>query len=184
MDNARLAVSGRTKALSAQIASPCEANSILRRVHPCISREAKAKAPLCANSVTASVSLPLPAPSANDLNCEPKTKTLSAKDLSHEAKDKAPLGINSEAISASLKERALLSKAKLAFKGRAKTIASPCEVTLSGETILASPTAKKAFKAKPKASQPKGANFQSPRVSVLDHLGGSSYHRLERLSEQ
>ena len=63
------------------------------------------------------------------------------------------------------------SKAKLTSKGKAKTVASPYEATLSGETILASPiTKKKAFKAKPKASQIKRANFQSPRVSVMDRL--------------
>jgi len=48
------------------------------------------------------------------------------------------------------------NRAKLAFKGRAKTVASPCEATFSGEAILASPIAqKKVFKVKPRVSQPK-----------------------------
>ena len=64
------------------------------------------------------------------------------------------------------------SKAKLALKDRVKIVASPCEATFSGEAILASPIAKKkTIKAKPRASHPKGASFQSPRVSVLDRLG-------------
>ena len=68
-------------------------------------------------------------------------KASSAKDLCCEARDKA----NSEAILASLE--ATRSKAKLASKG--KIVASPCEATLSGKVILASPiTKKKAFKAK------------------------------------
>ena len=48
--SARFAASGRTEALSAQIASSCEANLTLRRVQPHLSRETKARAPLCANS--------------------------------------------------------------------------------------------------------------------------------------
>ena len=53
-----------------------------------------------------------------------------------------------------------------------KAVASPCKATLPGEAILTSPIAKrKAFKAKSKASQPKRANFQSPRVSVMYRLG-------------
>jgi len=112
-------------------------------------------------------------PSAKDLCHEARDKTPSAKDLCREARDKAPLGANSKVILASLEGKTLHSEAKLAFKGRAKTVVSPCEATLSGEAILASPIAKKIAicKAKPKASQPKGASFQSPRVSVLDQLG-------------
>ena len=54
-------------------------------------------------------------------------------------------------------------KAKFASKGRTKAVASLCEVTLSGEVILASPiTREKALKAKPKASQSQGANIKSP----------------------
>jgi len=61
--------------------------------------------------------------------------------------------------------KALHGKAKFTFKGRIKA------VTLPGEAILASPiTRKKALKAKPKASQSKGANIQSHRVSVIDRL--------------
>ena len=67
----------------------------------------------------------------------------------------------------------LHDRAKFASKGRTKIVTSSSEVTLSGEVIfLASPIAKrKAFKARPKASQPNKANFQSPRVSVMDRLG-------------
>jgi len=43
LKSARLNTSGKTKALSAQLASPCEANSTLRRVQPRLSREAKTK---------------------------------------------------------------------------------------------------------------------------------------------
>ena len=50
-------------------------------------------------------------------------------------------------------------------------VASQGEATLSGEAILASPIAKrKAFKAKPRVSQPKEVSYQSLRVSVLDRL--------------
>ena len=119
------------------------------------------------------MSLPLTTLSAKKvLNREARTKALSAKDLSCEVKNEAPQSANSEAISASLKGRALCNRAKLTFKDKAKIIVSPCETTLSSEAILASPIAKKkAFKAKPKASQPKGASFQSPRVSMLDWSG-------------
>ena len=72
LDSARLAASDRIKALSAQIASPCEANSTLCRVQPPLSREAKTKALLCANNVADSTSLSLPAPSAKDLYREAK----------------------------------------------------------------------------------------------------------------
>jgi len=116
-------------ALSIQIASSCEANSTFCRVQPRLPREAKAKTPLCANSVADSVSLSLPAPSAKVLSREVRTKALSAKDLSREAKDEAPLSANSETISASLeiaslKGKSLHSKTKLTFKGRATTVAS------------------------------------------------------------
>jgi len=153
LGNARLAASGRTKSLSAQIASSREANSTFCRVQPCLSREVKAKAPLCANSIVDSLLLSLPAPSVKVLSHEARAKALSAKDLNREAKDRAPLRANSEAIPASLKGRTLRSRAKLASKNIANTVALPCEATLSGEAILTSPIAKrKAFKAKPRAS--------------------------------
>jgi len=58
---------------------------------------------------------------------------------------------------------------KLASTGRAKATAH--KVNSSVEVILASPTARKpAFKTKLMAFQPKKANIQPPRVSVLDHL--------------
>ena len=50
--------------------------------------------------------------------------------------------------------------------------ASQGEATPPGEAILASPIAKrKAFKARPKASQANKAIFQSPRASMMDRLG-------------
>ena len=89
---ARLAASGRTKALNAQIASPRKANSTLYGVQPRISRKAKARAPLSANNVADSTSLPLTALSAKKvLSREARTKELSAKDLSRETKNEAPL---------------------------------------------------------------------------------------------
>ena len=94
LGSARLATSGRTKALNALIASSCEADLTLCRVQPRLSREAKVKAPLCAKSVADSASLSLSAPSAKVLSREPKNKALSAKDLYRDARDKAPLGAN------------------------------------------------------------------------------------------
>jgi len=92
LDSARLVASGKIKALSAQIASSCKANSTLCRVQPRLSRKVKAKAPMCANSVADSVSLPLTALSAKKvLSREARTKELSAKDLSRETKNEAPL---------------------------------------------------------------------------------------------
>jgi len=91
--------------------------------------------------------------------------------VTREVRDKALVAANNEVILASFEGKALHSKAKLTSKGRAKT-SSLCEATLSGEAILPSPIAKrKAFKAKPRASQSKEASFQSSRVSVLDRLG-------------
>ena len=101
MASARLVASGRTKALNAQIASSRETNSILCRVQPRLSREAKAKALLCAKSVAHSASLPLIALNAkNVLSREVRTKAQSAKDLSSEVKNEALLSANNEAISA------------------------------------------------------------------------------------
>jgi len=154
LGSAKLAASGRTEALNAQITSRCEAHSNLCRVQPRLSREAKAKTPLGANSVADSASLSLTTPSAKNLCCEAREKVPSDKDLYREARDKAPLGANSEAILALLKGRDLRCRAKLAFKGKTKIVALPCEATLSGEAILASPIAKqKALKAKPMISQ-------------------------------
>jgi len=119
-------------------------------------REANTKAPLRVNSVADSASLPLIALAP------------SAKNLCHEARNKAPLGANSEAIPASLEGKALHDKAKFASKGRTKK----GEATLSGEVLLASAiTRKKALKAKPKVSQPKGDNIKSSQVFVMDWLG-------------
>ena len=163
MGSARLAANGRTKVISAQIASSCEASSTLHGVQPRLSLEAKNKIPLGDNSVADSLSLSLIARGAKNICREARDKAPSAKDLCRDVRDKAPLGANSEAILDSIEGRALCIRAKLASKGRVKTVASPCKTTLSGEAILASPIAKKkAFMAKPKAYQPKGANFQSP----------------------
>ena len=114
-----------------------------------------------------------------------KTKALSTKNLGREVKNKAPLSANSEAISVSLTGRTLCNRAKLAFKYRAKTVASPCETTLLGEAILASPIAqKKVFKAKPRVSQPKQANILFPRVSVLDQLDPGNANLWDYLSNK
>ena len=84
---------------------------------------------------------------------------LSANDLCHETNLEAPLG----ARVASLKARALLCSAKLASKSRTKVAGSLREADSSGEAILASPTAKReAFKAKPRAFQPKKADSSLP----------------------
>ena len=89
--------------------------------------------------------LPVTALSAKKVfSHEARTKALRAKDLSRKVKNEAPLSANGEAISTSLTGRTLRNRAKLAFKGRAKIVASSCEATLSGETI----TKKKALKAK------------------------------------
>ena len=100
----------------AKIVSDCKIISALHIAKPRLSREAKVKAPLCANSA----SLSQPTPSAKVFSRETRTKALSAKDLSREVKNKVPLSANSEAILASLKGGALHSKAKLAFKAELK----------------------------------------------------------------
>jgi len=102
-----------------------KANSTFHKAQPRLSHEAKAKAPLDADSVPEPALFPLPALSAKKvLSSEARTTTLNAKDLSREAKDEAPLSANSEAEIASLKEKSLLCRAKLTFKGRAKIVAS------------------------------------------------------------
>jgi len=88
LGSARIAASDRSKALSAQIDSPCEANSTFCRVQPRLSREVKAKAHLCANRIVDSVSLPLTTLSAKKvLSREARTKALSAKDHSRKSKN-------------------------------------------------------------------------------------------------
>jgi len=135
--SATLANSGRTKALSALIASSSEASSTHHGVQPRLSRDSKTKTPLGANSVADSTSLLLTAPGAKDLCREARDKALSAKDHCRKARDKLVLGANSEAILASLKRKALHNKAKFASKDRTKIVASSCEA------ILASPIAKR-----------------------------------------
>jgi len=98
---------------------------------------------LGASSTADSMLLSLTTPCAKDLCREARDKAPSAKDLCHKARDKALLRDNSEVILASLEEKALHNKAKLVSKGRAKIVALPCEASLSGEVILASPTRKK-----------------------------------------
>ena len=144
----------------AKIVYDCKTISALHRAKPRLSREAKAKA-LCANSeATAALLTSSALLCSARLAASNKTKALSAKDLSREVKNEAPLSANSEAISASLTRKTSRNKAKLTFKGRAKTVASPCKATLLGEAILASPIAqKKVLKAKPRVSQPKQVNI-------------------------
>jgi len=123
---------------------------------------------LGANSIDDLASLSPTAPGAKDLCREARDKAPSAKDLCREARGKAPLGANSEVILASLEKQLCTTKLSTPSKAELK----PCEATLLSEAILTSPIAKrKAFKAKPRASQPKGTSFQSSRVSVLDRLG-------------
>ena len=63
--------------------------------------------------------------------------------------------------------------------------ASQCEAKFCGEAILASPpTKQRAFKAKPRVSQPKRAYIQSPRVFVLDRLGPANTDLRENLSNK
>jgi len=117
----------------AKIVSNCKTISALHRAKPRLSRVARAKA-LCANNEATATPLTLSALLGSvRLAASDKTKTLSAKYLTREVKNEAPLGDNSEAIPVSLTGRTLCN--------RAKTVASPCEATLSGEAILASPIA-------------------------------------------
>ena len=150
--------SGREKSLDS---ASCEANLALRRARPRLSREDKAKAPLCAESKANTASLPLTTVGAKTIpGRKVRTRALhSANDLCNETNLEAPLG----ARVASLKARALLCSAKLASKSRTKVASSLREVDYSGEAILASPTAKRdAFKAKPRAFQPIKADSNLP----------------------
>ena len=81
------------------------------------------------------------------------TASLAAKNFIRKARVEAPFGADSEAIS--LEGKALLNSAKLASNSRATTlsaqIALPREAKPRGETVSASPPAKKiASKAKSK----------------------------------
>ena len=98
-----------------------EANSALCRVQPCLSCEAEAKEPLCADSVADAASLPLPAQSAKKvLSHKARIKAISVNDLSREIKDKAPMSANNEAILASLKDRTLLRELSSLSKAELK----------------------------------------------------------------
>jgi len=165
----------------------CEVNSAFHRAQPRLSREVKAKTPLCADNEANISSLSLPTWSAKTvLSRKARTRApLSANDLYHEANIEAPLDANSEATPTSLKVGALQCRAKLASTGRAKATASPCEANSSGEAILAlSTTMKLAFKAKPRVFQPKKANIQPPQFSVLDHLDPANIDLREYLSNK
>ena len=106
--------------------------------------EAKTRAHVRANNVADLASLLAP----------------SAKILCREAIGKARLSANSEAFLTLLVERTLHGRVKFTSKGRTKKVASPCKAYPSGEAALASPIVKrKAFKARPKTSQPNRANF-------------------------
>jgi len=136
---------------------------------------------MCANSIVNAASLLL-----LDLSRKVRTKALfNANDLNREAKNKISLSVNNEAITTSLKQRTLLCRAKLTFKGRAKIVTSPCKANSSSEAILASPTAKKTiFKARPRAFQHKKANCPPPRVSVLDRLSPTNTDLQEFLNHK
>ena len=145
--SARTAACGSTIALSAPIASSCEANSTLYRVQPHLSCKAKAKA-LCADSEAAASTTLLGStkPAAREANTKaylhansvvdsaslPLTAP-SAKNFCREARIKAPLSTNSEAILTSLKVKALHNKTKFASKDRTKAAVLFCDATLSGE---------------------------------------------------
>jgi len=87
----------------AKIVSDCETILALHRAKPRLSREAKAKAPLGANSEATAARLTL------------SSLLSSAKAaFSREVKAKAPLDARSEATTASLKSRALLGSARFA----------------------------------------------------------------------
>jgi len=165
----------------AKIVPDCKTISALHRAKPRLSREVRAKA-LCVNSEATAAPLTSSALLGSvRLAASDKTKALSAKDLNREVKNEAPLSANSEATSTSLTGRTPRNKAKLAIKGSAKT----GEATLSGEAILDSAIAqKKVFKAKPRVSQPKQANIQFPRVSVLDQLDPGNANLRDYLSNK
>ena len=72
----------------AKIISDCKTISVRHRAKPRLSREAKAKALMCAKSIADSASFPLTVLSAKKiLSRETKIKALSAKDLSREVKN-------------------------------------------------------------------------------------------------
>ena len=128
--------------------------TLLSSVKPA-AREANSRASVRANNIANPTSLSAP----------------STKNLRREARGKALLSANIEALLISLTGKTL-HRARFASKGRTKAVTSPRKATPPGEAILASPIAKrKVFKARPKASQPNRANFQSPRVSMMDRLG-------------
>jgi len=90
---------------------------------------------------------------ANSVSDLASLSASSAKILYHEDRGKARLSANNEALLTSLAGRTLHGRAKFASKSRTRTT---CEATFSGEATLASPMVKrKAFKARPKTSQPK-----------------------------
>ena len=91
------------------------------------SREAKIRAPVRANSIADLASFSAP----------------SVNKLCREAGGKALLSANSKALLTSLAGKALHNRAKFTSKGRTKAVASSCEVTLSGEVLLALPIAKR-----------------------------------------
>jgi len=150
--------------------------SAFHKAKPRLSREAKAKAPLGANSETTAASSALLHSAIEALSRSAIAKAPSGANieattvsevLSREARTKAPIGANRKVIAASFKSKVLLNSAKLASSCRGKALraqaASPYVANSQGEAILASPTTKKrASKAKLKALQPKRANSQLP----------------------
>ena len=104
----------KVRAKSLDLAS-CEANLSHCRAQRLLSREAKAKASLCADSEVKVASLLLPARGTKTvLICNARTKTLCANVLSHDANNEAPLGACSETTPTLLKARALLCSPPIA----------------------------------------------------------------------
>ena len=136
-------------------------------------RKPKTKAPLGANSKATTALSALLGSATEALSRDAKTKALYGANneaittsgvLSSKARTKALIGANSETIAASLKSKDLMNSAKLTSSNKARAIraqaTSPCVARSQGVAILASSTTKKlASKAKPKALQPKRANF-------------------------
>ena len=99
----------------------------------------------------------------------PKTRTKAlyiVSYLRYNAKIKAPLYAKSEATLASLP---VLSSAKLALGGGAKSLASSSEANAKSEVVLTSPIVKKR-NFKDRVLQLEQPSIRPPQVSVLDCL--------------
>ena len=130
-------------AYSEATAAPLASATLMDSVQPA-SREVKTRAPTRAANVADLVSL----------------SASSAKKLCHKARGKTLLSANNEALLTLLVGKTLHSRAKFAYKGRTKAVASPREAIPLGEATLASPMAKKkAFKTELKALIPTRLTF-------------------------